>query len=484
MALFSQDDEEEIPRIAGPDFSGGSVAPDSESETPSPIDPDGQQGISEVVPVDYAADYSQPVEQPKTQEQDTSGVEIGGEDGAAQYAVQGQPVPSMNDPNGTVPQPTYDPYLTYADHSADSAAMQAQKAKEAGQNINPSRWRRLGAALAGGAVAFGSRNPAEGMKVADAINEAPANRAREQWQRDEAPIQAKMGADQAQDAATQRANQGINANNAVKERNYRTQVIGNLDAARAKNFAAQAAAKNEGINGDGWKPDDPNNPLGSYSGTSIGGKPLQSSAPPKSVQLDPEYKIAAAAAKGTPFTTEQQQILRSGGKLTFRPPPNPRQANAEEQQWGAYVRSLGHAPTTQDVINFKRGTPGDNDPETVIAKNMQAKDAFINQWRRVGKDESTSSTPEGSYVSTDGTGRIMTGPEFNARVEKFRTDLNASTPMLKSGTQVDSNGNTVSAGQPQQQAPQQQQPIVKHFQGKPYTKDAKTGQWVLQQPGR
>ena len=157
-------------------------------------------------------------------------------------------------------------------------------------------------------------------------------------------------------------------------------------------------------------------------------------------------------------------------------------------QWGAYVRSLGHAPTAQDVINFKRGTPGDNDPETVIAKNMQAKDTFMNQWRRVGKDEATSSTPEGSYVSTDGTGRMMPGSEFNSRVEKFRTDLNASTPMRKSGTQVDSNGNTISTGQTQQQAPAQQQAPqqqqVKHYQGKAYIKDAKTGQWVLQQPGR
>jgi hypothetical protein len=85
---------------------------------------------------------------------------------------------------------------------------------------------------------------------------------------------------------------------------------------------------------------------------------------------------------------------------------------------------------------------------------------------------------------------MMPGQEFNARVEKFRTDLNASTPMRKSGTQVDSNGNTISAGPAQQQqAPQQaqQQPPqqqVKHYQGKPYIKDAKTGQWVLQQPGR
>ena len=466
MALFSQDDEEETPQSSAPDFSGGPVDPDSEDETPSPVEPSGQQDSPEVVPVDDAAGYSQSVEQPETQNPDLSGIQIPADDGAAQYAVQGQPVPGMNNPNGPVPQPTYDPYQTYADHSADYAAMQAQKAKEALQNVKPSVGRRILAGLAGGAVTFGG---GDGGAVVEKVLNRPAQQAQQQWQRDEAPIQAKIGADQAQDAATQRANQGINANNAVKERNYRTQVIGNLDAARAQNFAAQAAAKNEGINGDGWKQDDPNNPLGSYSGTTIGGKPIHSATPPKSVQLDPEYKIASAAAKGTPFTTEQQQILRSGGKLTFRPPPNPRQANADEMQWGAYVRSLGHAPTAQEVINFKRGTPGDNDPETVIAKNMQAKDAFINQWRRVGKDEATSSTPEGSYVSTDGTGRMMPGQEFNSRVEKFRTDLNASTPMRKSGTQVDSNGNTSSqkvaspaAGEQSEQSEQKQAPATQN----------------------
>jgi hypothetical protein len=300
-AVFNQPEgAEDDPQGPYPDFSGGKpVDPDSENATPSPVDPGAQQDTPVAAPVDDAAAYANSPENQDSmlsvQPPDYSFPMSGGveeDTGAAQYAVQGHPVPGMNDPNGPVPQPAYDPYLTYANHSIDLQALKNQYAREAKENTKPSIWRRIGGSLAGGAVAFGSHNPAEGMKVVNEVLNTPAQNAAARNARAERPLVQQLTNDQAQDAATQRANQGINANNAVKERNYRTQVIGNLDAARAQNFAAQAAAKNEGINGDGWKQDDPNNPLGSYSGTTIGGKPIHSATPPKSVQLDPVYKIA------------------------------------------------------------------------------------------------------------------------------------------------------------------------------------------------
>ena len=105
MALFSQDDEEETPQSAAPDFSGGPVEPDSEDATLSPVDSGAQQDTPQAAPVDDAAGYSQPVEQPETQGQDLAGFENDAENGAAQYAVQGQSVTGMNNPNGPVPQP-------------------------------------------------------------------------------------------------------------------------------------------------------------------------------------------------------------------------------------------------------------------------------------------------------------------------------------------------------------------------------------------
>lgn len=441
MGMFNQEDgeDQEIPVV---DFSGRDpIDPDSENETPSPVEPSVQQDPPQAIQSDDSAAY-------------------------------GQPVSGTEDPYQPIAPPAAVSLSPYADHSADYAAMQDQKIRERDENIKPSVGRRILAALAGGAITFGSRDSSKGQAAIESILGAPEANARERWARAEAPIQSRIAAGQAQDAATQRANTSAEQQGRINEQGYRNQIYGNMDAARARKFAADAAAKNEGIDGNGWKPDDPNNPLGGYSGVSLGGKPIYSSEPPKSVQLTSGYRRAAGAAMGL----SGHELTRYALTGTMPVEKVPRQASADEMMWGTYVRSLGHAPTAQDVINFKRGTPGDNDPETVIAKNMQAKDAFENQWKRVGKDDATNSTPEGSYVSTDGTGRMMTGPEFNSRVEKFRTDLNDSTPMRKSGTQVDSNGNTISAGPAQQQ--------VKHYQGKAYLKDAKTGQWVLQQPGR
>ena len=112
------------------------------------------------------------------------------------------------------------------------------------------------------------------------------------------------------------------------------------------------------------------------------------------------------------------------------------------------------------------------------AKSMGAKDAFVNEWQRVDKDNANSVSPEGSYVSTDGT-RTMAGPEFNARVAKFRTDLNADPNMRKAGVQVDENGNTIGgeqapagpaapAAQPAKPAAQQQ-PVIRNGQGQKLT---------------
>jgi len=364
MALFSQDEEEETPQSAAPDFSGGPVEPDSENETPSPAEPGGQQGTPEVVPVDDAAAYRQSSEQPETQGQDLSGIEVGGDGdtGAAQYAVSGQPVDSSEDPYKPITAPAAVSLSPFADHSADYAAMQVQKAKEAGQNIKPSRWRRLGAALAGGAVAFGSRNPAEGMKVAEAVNEAPANRAREQWARDEAPIQARIGADQAQDAATQRANASAEQQGRIAESDYRNRIIAQQDAARAGNFAAQAAARRNAITA--FTPDDPNNPYAGGTGTTADGRTIKNVPPPDKWIANWEKQpqnvanaqaqkgvatLKALEASGVKLTPEQRAIVASGGKVT---PSVRTNINIRENPDGSAVapRNQGMTQAQKDVI--------------------------------------------------------------------------------------------------------------------------------------
>lgn len=474
MALFNQDEgDEEVVERNLPDFSGSEpVVPDGENETPSPVAADGTQESQEPVPVDSANDYASSPEE----EQPVEGKFVPAGEGESGYAQAPAEQPSGGDDYKPIAPPGKVSLNPFADHSADYAAMQDLKEAESKENVKPSIGRKILAAVVRAGTGF-EHGPKEGIEAGQATLNRPLANAQQRWARAEAPIQERITNDQAQDTAIRNQNSTAEQQGRLNETNYRNQSLEQQNNARARKYAADAEAKNEGINGDGWKPDDPKNPLGGYSGVSIGGKPIHSAEPPKSVQLTSGYRRAAGSAMGL----TGHELTRYALTGTMPAEKAPRQASAEDMQWGAYLRSLGHPPTTQDVINFKRGTPGDNDPETIIAKNMQAKDAFENQWRRVGKDEATSSTPEGSYVSTDGTGRMMPGPEFNSRVEKFRTDLNASTPMRKSGTQVDSTGTTISAGPTQQQPPQQQQ--VKHYQGKAYTKDVKTGQWVLQQAG-
>jgi len=76
---------------------------------------------------------------------------------------------------------------------------------------------------------------------------------------------------------------------------------------------------------------------------------------------------------------------------------------------------------------------------------MQNKQAFIDNWQRVGKESATDAIPEGSYINTAGTG-TMSGKEYNDRIAKFRTDLNADPTMRRAGVTVDENGNTVGGG--------------------------------------
>ena len=407
----------------------------------------------------------------------------------------------------------------FDDHSGDQAAMAALKAKEATENTKPSIGRKILAGLSAGAAGFGSRNAEVGARIGQDILNGPRADAEARWATQEAPIQARLTADQAADAATQSANAITDKQNRTDASNYRNQVLGQQDQARAENQHAQAAARNEQVNGDGWKRDEPNNPLGSYTATTIGGKTIHSATAPASVQNTADYKIADADAKGHPFTPEQQQILRGGGKLTYRPPANPRQPSEGEISLGqaraAFIKENGRPPQTlaeQNQVtqaakgNLDKTSVGSMGSDEIIAKSIQDKNTFMSQWERIGKEDASELTPEGSYQNLDNPKKVMSAAEYNAKVDKFRTDANANPRMIKSGTMMDTQGNTITnrfsrnpqtaaapaaspnattAAAPTQAQPAgtSQQPLVRHFQGRPYAQDSKTGQWILQSVG-
>jgi hypothetical protein len=329
--MFSQDeDPEEETTGMGVAFSGGPDPQDGDEQTeaPSPAMGDEQQEVPEVAEPDAASAYAS---SPEEQEQGDSGLanefsstEDGEEEGSAQYSQPAAPV---------VGPPTLPGAPVYGDWSADRAALEQQYAREAAQNTKPSIGRRIGAALAGGAVAFGSRNPAAGMKVAEDVNSAPLRNAQAGWARQEAPLKQQLANDQAQDAQTQRTWQGQRqaANDAALNEQRRE---------HGEDYAARATQRDATIIPQSLRPVDPKNPLGEWQGTDVKGRVANNLGPPTQWLNSPagkaaqaEKTISDAAAAGHPFTKEQEQVVRSGGKLTVKNPTNIHVPSAEAQKY-------------------------------------------------------------------------------------------------------------------------------------------------------
>lgn len=443
-----EDDEDATPglRVAGALTGDGEDAPEEE-ESPQAKQPQGT--------VDGAAQsYLTP-----------AGADDG-ETGPPQADGNDTPVSADTKAYMTpIAPPTLAKPAAFADHSGTQAQMVAQKTAESQENVKPSVGRKILAALSAGAAGFGSRNSEVGARIGQEILNGPRTDAQARWAQQEAPIQARLNADQAADAATTRANAVTEQQNRLAETNYSNQIRGQQDAARADNYNAQAEQRNAQPNAEGWKADDPKNPLGGYSATTIGGKTVHSATAPASVQNTADYKIADAEAKGHSFTPEQQQILRGGGKLTFRPPPNPRQPSAEEISLGqaraAFIKENGRPPQTLDeqnqVTQAAKGTLGGAGspatPETAIQQHLADKESYMSGLER---------QDDGSYVDRK-SGDPVTPQQVAARLEKFRSDLNNSYVMRKSGTQIDAQGNTVTnrfSRNPQTGPGQQQSPAA------------------------
>jgi hypothetical protein len=419
------DDEGQTPgvRVAGALTGDGEDAPEEE-EAPQPQQPQGTvdgSGQSYLTPA--GADEGE-VEPPQASDGD---------------------VPVSADTKAymtPIAPPTLAKPAAFADHSADTAAMTAQKQAEAAENVKPSLGRKILAALSAGAAGFGSRNSEVGAKIGQEIMAGPRTDAEARWATQEAPIQAKINADQAADAATTRANANTEQSNKLAETNYSNQIRGQQDAARADNYNAQAQTRRDAITA--FTPDDPKNPYAGGTGTTADGRTVKGVPPPDkwlaTWEKNPENVAAAQAQKGVAtlkaleasgvkLTPEQRAIVASGGKVT---PSVHTNINIRENPDGSAVTPAG--------------TAGQAGPGEVIAKNMQDKQTYI---------DSLTKLPDGTY--TDDRGNTITQQQVNDRIEKFRTDLNANPVMRKSGTMVDPQGNTVNnrfSRNPQTNAPQ------------------------------
>lgn len=451
MAMFSQDDdpEEETPGM-GSAFSGGldPADGDEQTETPSPAGGDEQQEVPEVAEPDAAIAYARsPEEQnPDQGEAGLANQFSGGDDEGGQYSQSAAPVAGAPvAPAGPI----------YGDWSADRGALEQQYAKEAAQNVKPSIGRRILAGLAGAATTFGGGN---GSQVVQNVLNRPAEQAKQGWQRQETPLKQQLTNDAAQDAETQRTYQGQRqaANDAALNDQRQEH------AAEYKQTAYEKSLK--------LVPVDPANKFGEWQQVDPTGKVVaRGQEPPAAIKNDPDYQayrtektISDAEKSGHPFTTEQQQILRGGGKLTNRPAPIPRQpaaGEAEYQDWKtAFQRDNKRPPNAGEIASYRTSgaAGGGSDPETLIQNHVAEKQGFADQWQRVDAAHASAQIPEGSYVPADAdltdvkTGdfkptakNMLTGQQFADKIDQFRTKLNASPAMRKAGTMLDDQGNVV-----------------------------------------
>lgn len=423
------DDEDQTSggRVAGALTGDGEGAPE---EAPQAEQPQGA--------VDGAAQsYLNPVENGDEESQQPT---------AAQAAAADAPVSADTAAYMTpIAPPTLGKPATYADHSADTAAMTQQKQREAAQDIKPSIGRRILAGLAGGAVAFGGGN---GEGTVQGVLNRPAQEAQREWAQQEAPLQAKLNADQAADAATTRSNTVAEQGNRLAETDYGNQIRGQQDAAHAADYQAQADARKNAITS--FTPDDPANPYAGGTGTTADGRTIKGVPPPDkwlaNWEKNPDNVASAEAQKGiktvkalqaagVKLTPEQIAIVASGGKVT---PAVRTSINIRENPDGS--------PVTP------RGAQGAGE---AIAKSMQDKQSYVDSLNRQDSDTVVDGVPvkAGLY---DKQGNPVSEQQFRDRIEKFRTDLNNDPVMRNSGTMVDENGNTVTgrfSRNPQKTAP-------------------------------
>lgn len=213
-------------------------------------------------------------------------------------------------------------YKPYEDHSADYAAMTAQKANENPANYKPSVGRRIAAGFAAGLTAAGTRNAGEGMAVGKEVLSGPLDRAKQQWAAQEAPLQSKIEADKAADQAVDRENtQATNQYNAA-ERNLTNQAHVDSWNAMAQQRRAQAEQKLNTVDKNTMRPVDPNNPFGEWQASTPKGEIVRGLEPPASIQKDPRFisqqrrqQLSDMAKQGVKLTPQEEKYFLINGKL-------------------------------------------------------------------------------------------------------------------------------------------------------------------------
>jgi hypothetical protein len=408
-------------------------------------------------------------------------------------AANSAAAPGADDPYADfkpqAPQVPQAPQLPSADDARDQLAHQIASFDP--NQYKPSVGRRIGAAVAAGLVGFGSHNAEAGLRVGQAVNDAPLNHARAEEQQKELALNQQI-------ANTEQNRRDAQQDYQNRVSDYNMQERGMTNSARvadwqalAQQRKATAQQKLAQVDPRTLGPVDQNNPFGEWQGKNAKGEVIRGLEPPPAVQKDPRYimqqrrnDISDMARMGIQLTSKQKAHYLAGDKTL---------GDARES---ISIRENPDGSPVAPRTGGKGGANPDAEVSALVAKSVRDKDAFTNKYQR---------NSDGSYAEMGDngmeTGRGLTGQEFNARVDKFRTDANKQ--LARYGKAMDEQGNIVAAptanggtpmgsqpapaqAAPQQQPaqqPQQAQPLVKAGNGQQLTDKSLAAQYLQKAGG-
>lgn len=370
--------------------------------------------------------------------------------------------------------------------------------------LKPSIGRRVGAGIATALMGFG-RIPNAAQVGSDALY-SKYNQARTAFDTQQAQAKEQMSAlrDQSQ-MESQGWERGLQAHNAgladynAQERGYQGQQL-------AADRRAQEQQRLQAIAPGSESPDDPKNPLGGWHATTVGGKPIRMQGPPDTWRKTPEGIQAQREADVTRLrlTGDDAKYYRANGKLA-----EPRQKNEPEgkAEFDAYLGTLGHPPTSEDILNYKHGTGrggrsggGSNMSRTLMDRIESQKDVALSKARQQYGDGKSPDYTFDDYMN-----------DWQAAQDGFEDRISTATgedvPHVDVRSHVDKKGNWI-AGRGQQASASQPGPAPGDknasagkfsYRGKSYTKgqsvqvgdqtyvvqgiNPKTGKLIVSRPG-
>jgi hypothetical protein len=261
-------------------------------------------------------------------------------------------------------------------------------------SVKPKWYERVAGGLAGGLI--GVRNPGEGIQAGSSIVNRRYNQAEQARQTNLGTAERQMGdfraerqdANQAFEQQMQVHNAGTQDYNS-SERAYQGQVMANDRAAQEQQRLQKIAPGTEA-------PDDPNNKMGGWHATTIGGQQLKLNSPPDSWLNSSEGKMAQE-------TTRRQGLIRDNhlkgddakfvsvnGKLKEpAPTTNVHIPSAEAEKYhdmkAAFHKENGRDPNLSELQSIMqgehaRGSMKKSDSDAIIAARntafQKAQDAY------------------------------------------------------------------------------------------------------------